>query len=257
MDLAILVFDLAFSVSILSGMLGLGGGILLAPALLYLPGILGMDSIGMAEVTGLTIVQSLAATVSAAQRHHQRGFIDRELVMWMGGVLFIAAVAGSLCSIWISGETLKLVFAGLATLAASLMVLPRTPEDDAVSQIVHFNKPLAITIAGAVGLLGGMVGQGGSFILIPLMLHGLKLPTRVVIGTSLVLVFLSSSAGLAGKLATDQVPLMLAVFVVFGAVPGAQLGSVLGLQTPPQRLRVGLAIVIALGALGIGIDALT
>jgi len=253
----LLAFVLGFAVSVLSGMLGIGGGILLAPALLYLPVLLGMEGIGMAEVTGLTIVQSLTASTTAGYRHQREGFVDRQLVIWMGGALALTAVAGSILSSVLPGEALKLVFAGLAAAAAGLMLLPRAKEDDVVPEKIAFDRPKAVGIASGVGLLGGLVGQGGSFILIPLMLHVLKLPTRVVIGTSLILVLLSSLAGFVGKFATGQVPVVLAVCLVLGAVPGALIGSSVGLKTRPDRLRLLLAGVVALGASGIGIDALS
>lgn len=119
-----------------------------------------------------------------------------------------------------------------------------------------FSVPRAVLIALVIGLLGGMVGQGGSFILIPLMLCLLSLPTRVVIGSNLALVFFSSLAGFAGKLATGQIPLVPAWLVAAGAIPGAQWGGALSHRTPPGWLRFALAVVIALAALWIGADAL-
>jgi hypothetical protein len=149
------------------------------------------------------------------------------------------------------------VFAGLAVIAALMMWLPKSDESVVGDpNACRFNIPLAVSIALAVGFLGGLVGQGGSFILIPLMLHVLRLPTRVVIGSNLALVFLASLAGFAGKAATGQVPLLPAALLALAAVPGAQVGSVLSHHTSPRWLRTTLAFVIGLAAAGMIVDVL-
>ncbi len=253
--LASLVLLLGFAISLLSGFLGIGGGIVMAPALLYLPPLLGLGELDMRQVTGLTITQGLFACLSAATRHDRQRLVHRRLVGWMGGSIGLSALAGSLLSGWISSEVLMALFAGLALVAAALMVIPMS---DRVGiereQPREFHLPLALLISSVVGLLGGMVGQGGSFLLIPLMLHVLKLPTRLVIGSNLGIVFLSSLAGFSGKLATGQVPLLLAAVLVAGALPGAQLGSVLSQRSSPTFLRIALAVVIGLAALRIAAD---
>lgn len=252
-----LIFGLGFTISVLSGFVGIGGGIIMAPALLYLPPLVGVGRLGMREVAGLTITQGLFACLSGALGHHKHHHVHRRLVFWMGGSIVVAALAGAVISRWIANEAMMAIFAGLAILAAVLMCLPKEDRDEGGRADAHaFHLPLAVIIAITVGLLGGIVGQGGSFILIPLMLHILKLPTRVVIGSNLALVFLSSLAGFGGKLATGQVPPVPAVLIVIGALPGAQVGSVLSQRTKPRWLRTVLAVVIGLAALRIAADVL-
>jgi uncharacterized membrane protein YfcA len=223
MELAALTLVLGFAVSILSGLLGIGGGIVMAPAML---------------------------------RHRQGRQVDGRLVFWMGGTMVVSALAGSVASRWIADTTVMAVFAGMAAVAALLMMIPRSDEGEGVlARDCSFDVPAAVAIALAVGFLGGMVGQGGSFLLIPLMLHVQRLPTRVAIGSNVGIVLVASMAGFAGKLGTGQVPLLPAATLVIGAVAGAYLGSVLSLRTHPAWLRRGLAVVVALMAVGIGGDA--
>jgi len=89
------------------------------------------------------------------------------------------------------------------------------------------------------------------------MLFILRLPTRVVIGSNLALVFLASLAAFAGKLATGQIPLLPAVLLVIVALPGARVGSQLSRRTRPDRLRRVLALVVAMAALKIGTDVVS
>ena len=84
---------LGFAVSVLSGLLGIGGGIVMAPALLYAPPLFGLPALSMSAVTGLTITQGLFASGSAVTRHHRSRAIDRRLVGWMGGTLVVFALA--------------------------------------------------------------------------------------------------------------------------------------------------------------------
>ncbi len=254
--LILLILFLGFTISFLSGLIGIGGGIAMAPALLYLPSLLGVGALDMRQVAGLTITQGLFACLSGAFRHYKYHCVSRPLVVWMGPAIVLAALAGATLSRGVTNEALMMIFAVLAACAAILMLLPRREGDGTPDPgRVKFSRPAALLIALTIGSLGGMVGQGGSFILIPLMLHVLRLPTRIVIGSNLALVFLSSLAGFAGKLATGQIPGVLAVFLILGALPGAQIGSVLSHRTSPKLLRAALALVVVAAAVTMAFDA--
>ncbi len=253
--LALVVLALGLAGGIASGLLGIGGGILVAPALLYLPPLLGAGSFDMKQVTGLTITQGLLACLSGTLRHRRYDCVSRRLVHAMGPAIVLGALLGALASGPVEGRALKLLFAGLAAGAAALMALPKAEREERGDDPA-FRVPLAVCLALCVGFLGGMVGQGGSFLLVPLMLHVLKVPTRVAIGSNLALALLSSAAGLLGKLATAQVPLLAASMLALGTAPGAQLGSVLSHRTPARGLRAGLGVVVGLSAVMLLADAL-
>ena len=77
--------------------------------------------------------------------------------------------------------------------------------DDMTEEKVSFHRPTAVFLGLSVGFLLGLVGQGGAFIIIPLLLYVLKIPLRVALGSTLAIGLFSSSAGLIGKTATGQV----------------------------------------------------
>jgi uncharacterized membrane protein YfcA len=252
MDLGLLVLALGLLGGLASGILGVGGGIIMAPALLYVPVLVGAGAFDVREVTGLTIAQGLLACLSGAIGHGRHGSVSRRLVTAMGPAVFLGALAGSLASRHVDDQALALLLAALAAAAGALMWLPKADAADAAP----LNVPLAVAVALGVGLLGGMVGQGGSFLLVPLMIYVLRVPTRVAIGSNLALVLLSSAAGLAGKLATAQVPLVPAGMLALGTVPGAQAGSALSHRIPARGLRAVLGVVVGLSALALAIGAL-
>lgn len=254
----IVIFSLGLGVSFFSGFLGIGGGIIMAPALLYLLPATGAVALNMKIITGLTVTQGLFASLSGALKHGSYNFVSRTLVLYMGVTIMVSAFVGALLSRWVSNNILGGVFATLALLAALLMFIPQPQRDVEVSpQKVRFNRAAAVAIAVIIGFLGGLVGQGGSFILIPLMLFVLKIPTRIALGSNLAIVFISAMAGFVGKIATGQVPIILAVALVLGALPGAQIGGYLSKRTRPVTLRTILAGVIALAAARIWYDIFT
>lgn len=238
-------------VSFLSGLLGIGGGIILAPLLLYVPPAFGSSPLDMRAVAGLTMIQGLAAASIGALRHHVYGFVSWRLVAVMGTSIGSASLVGAVASQAIAPTVLQAIFAMLALLSAVLLLAPRRGNDDAPASVdrVQFNAPLAAILAAFVGLLGGLVGQGGAFLLVPLMLTVLRLQTRIVLGSSLGIVLCSALAGAAGKLATGQVSLPLAVALVSGAMIGAPAGAFMSRRAQPKQLRVFLAAIVAATAI--------
>ena len=107
-------------------------------------------------------------------------------------------------------------------------------------------------IAGSVGLLGGLVGQGGSFVLIPLMTAYMRVPTRIAIGSNLAVVLLSSLAACLGKAISGQINWNIACLLIGAVIPAARMGAMFSYDVPVQRLRYILGILIVLAAVRIG-----
>lgn len=251
--LALAVSLLGLFGGFISGLLGIGGGIIMAPLLLYVPGLLGLSPLGMHAVAGLTITQGLAGCLSGVFVHHRHRFVNRSLVIVMGIPIAVAAWLGGLLSEDVAETLLLGLFGILALIAAVMMFVPRKETQecpDATKR--HFNRLLAVCIAATVGFLGGLVGQGGSFILIPLMLYALRIPTRIAVGSNLGIVLFSSLAGFLGKWMTGQIPLGLALALVVGVLPGAQLGGLLSKHLSTRWLRTMLAALITAAVVKIG-----
>ncbi len=249
-----IVVGIGLSGGILAGFLGIGGGIVTAPLLLYVPAVLGLPPLSMHVVSGLTITQALFAGLFGAVIHGRRGAVDRNLAGLMSAVIFAASLAGAAASKAFSHQFLLAVFAGLAFVAAVLLFVPA--RSDVVRRHCSgaFPKTGAAGVAAAVGVLGGMVGQGGSFLLIPAMTGLLGVPLRVAMGSNLVIVFFASLAGAIGKAATGQLPYGLALALVAGVAPGAWLGSRWSHRVPVRCLRFALGTLILAACARIGWD---
>ena len=124
MEMLFLIAALGAATGFLSGLLGIGGGILMAPLLLYLPPLFGFEPLTMRVVAGLTIVQGLVACVSGALTHWKFQFVSDRLVLYMGSSIFIAALFGGMAARFVPNEVLLAVLGSLALVAAVLMLLP-------------------------------------------------------------------------------------------------------------------------------------
>ncbi len=258
MELYILIGALGIVSGFLSGLLGIGGGIVMAPLLLYIPPLLGLEALSMKVVAGLTIVQGLVACVSGGLTHKKFHFLSLKLTLWMGITIFITALAGGYLSGYVSNSILLSVFALLAFTAAFLIFIPTHKDGEApdINELT-FSRARAVAAAGAVGILGGLVGQGGSFILIPLMTSFLHIPTRIAIGSNLAIVFLSSFAAFLGKAATGQIVWSLALPIVVTVIPAGHLGALMSQRVPVRKLRLILAFCIAIAGARVFLSVLS
>jgi hypothetical protein len=250
--LAITLFTLGLLGGFLSGLIGIGGGIIMVPLLLYVPPALQVGVLTMKTVAGITSVQSFFGAISGAVGHKRHGRISVPLALYMGGSMSVAALAGSVASQYLSSEWILLVFAVMAVIAAVMMFIPQNhAEADTHAHALVFSKPLAVVIGATIGTLSGVIGQGGAFLFIPAMLFLLKIPTRIAIGTALAIGIASSTAVLIGRMGTNQIPYLMSAVLVAGVIIGAQAGSALSQRTPRRLLRGILSVLIAGSALKI------
>lgn len=242
-------------VGFFSGLLGIGGGILMFPLLLYVPPMLGLDLISVKHITGLTMIQGFFASLSAMFFYNKHSLVNKSLVLTLGLSLFLSSLTGSFISKVVPDKPLLFIFGALAFTASVMMLIPRNYGDDELTEDrVVFNRKAAIGIGITIGFLIGMVGQGGAFIIIPLLLYVLKIPLRVALGSTLAIGLFSSSAGLVGKIATGQVPFHMAAALLLGAVPSARFGGFVGKKTKTQYLKWLLALIIIATAVKIWAD---
>jgi hypothetical protein len=217
----------------------------MVPLLLHVPSSLGLTAPDMRQVAGMTMVQVFAAALLGYVAHRRRLASSPRLVAWMGSGMMLGAAAGGVASKAASLVVLEGSFALMATVAAPLLFVD-PPADEAGERPARaFSPALAFASALAVGVLSGLVGVGGAFLLLPLMIYGFGVPTRVAVGTSLGIITLAGLAGVLAKLETGQVPLGWAAALCAGALPGVWVGARVSQRLPARRLRLALAVLVA------------
>lgn len=250
MDLtqAAVIAAISAVVSFAASMLGLGGAVLLIPAYLYLPQAFGADPLPVPLVTGMTSIQVLTTSLLSVALHHRKGVVERRIVLAMGIPIVISSFLGALGSARVEPHAIVIVFSLMAILGAALLVA-RREEPEHYSARTDFRPLPAGLIAFGVGAFGGIVGAPGAFLLSPLMMTVLRIPTRITIGSTLGIVLMAALSTSAGKLLAGHVRWDLAAAAVAGAIPGAVAGASLSHRLRVGTLRAILAVLIA----GVGI----
>lgn len=271
----IMLLGMGGMVGFLSGMFGVGGGFLMTPLLIF-------AGIPPAVAVATEANQILAASVSGGLAHWQRRAIDLK----MGTVLFIGGLAGSFFGVQLFAKlraigqvdlmisicyVLFLGIIGFLMLIESLRAvraaylgrpipakrpgqhswlhgLPLKMRFKASNLYISIIPPVCIGFI--VGVLAAIMGVGGGFIMVPAMIYLLRMPTNVVVGTSLFqIIFVTAAASILHAIENQTVDIVLGVILMIGGVIGAQIGARMGQRLRGEQLRALLSILV----LGVGL----
>ena len=232
----------AVAIGLVLGLLGSGGSILTVPVLVYLAG--HTDKVAIAE--SLAIVGAIAA-VGALPYARQR-LVDWHSVLYFGVPGILGTYGGAALSEFVPGPVQLALFAVVMILAAVLMFRGRkeVPEGEERAR-----QPLwLIAVEGLlVGVLTGLVGVGGGFLIVPalVLLGGLSM--RLAVGTSLLIIAAKSAAGFMkytdvlaeAGLSVDWT--LIGIFAAIG-IAGSFVGNALGQRVPQAKLKKGFAVFL-------------
>lgn len=252
----ITIFLIGFIGSYISGMLGIGGSIIKYPMLLYIPPLFGLAAFTAHEVSGISAIQVFFATIGGVWAYRKGGYLNKTLIAYMGTAILVGSFIGGYGSKLLSEESINVVYGILALIAAVMMFVPKKGIDDIPFDQVKFNRWLAAFLAFIVGLGAGIVGAAGAFLLVPIMLVVLKIPTRMTIASSLAITFISSIGATVGKITTGQIDYFPAAIMVVASLLAAPLGAMAGKKVNTKILQVILAVLIAATAIKIWSDIL-
>ena len=275
-----LLIGLGGLVGILSGLFGVGGGFLMTPLLFFI-------GIPPAIAVATEANQIVASSFSGALAHLRRKTVDLK----MGWILVSGGLIGSGIGVQIFkvlrdlGQvellvTLCYVFflgiIGSLMLWESIRALIRSNNNFRPIKIKRHNwvhrLPLKIRfrtsnlyiscippfiIGALVGFLAAIMGVGGGFILVPVMIYIIGMPTKVVIGTSLFqIIFVTGFTTLLHSTQNYSVDALLALILLIGGVVGAQIGTRLGVYLKAEQLRILLAILVLAVCIKLGLELL-
>ncbi|MER3126801.1 sulfite exporter TauE/SafE family protein [Bacillus pumilus] len=258
MDFAFLItlFIIGCIGSFLSGMVGIGGSVINYPMLLYIPPLVGVMALSAHEVSGIGAIQVLFSTLGGVLAYRKSGFLHRSLILYMGISILAGSLLGSYVSHFMPENGMNLIYGLLAIVAVILMLIPKKGQRAEAEGEVTFHKGLASGIAFVIGSISGVLGAGGAFILVPVMLSVLKIPVRMTIASSLAITFLSAIGASTGKILTGQVMLLPAVVLMLASLAAAPIGAKVGQKINAVYLQWTLAVMITATAVKIWLDLL-
>jgi uncharacterized membrane protein YfcA len=275
----VVLLAMGAAVGFLSGMFGVGGGFLITPLLIFynIPP-------AIAVATGAN--QVIASSFSGALAHLKKGTLDFKL----GTVLLIGGIVGSTLGIYVfsllrSLGQLDLIIsltyvAFLGTVGGMMLVesvnairrsrggavpvkrpghhnwIHRLPLKMRFRASKLFVSVIPVLGLGAgIGLLSSIMGVGGGFIMVPALIYLLKVPTNVVVGTSLFqIIFVAAYTTIVHAATNLTVDMVLAFVLMLGGVAGAQYGAKAGQRLKGEQLRALLALLVLAVAIRLAFD---
>ncbi|MDA8079180.1 MAG: sulfite exporter TauE/SafE family protein [Nitrospiraceae bacterium] len=261
---------LGLAVGLLSGLFGVGGGFLMTPLLIMF----GIPSTVAAATDSNQIV---AASTSGTYAHWKVGNVDFKMGLYLllGG--FIGGLAGVqgikvLQAMGNADFVIKMTYVlmlgivGAYMFVESLMSMRKkkeeSPKQEKESKIgaflkslpmqTHFEKSgvthsllLPVIFGGFVGILAAVMGVGGGFLMVPVMVYILRMPMHVVVGTSLFqILFNCIEVTFLQAYTNHNVDFILAVLLLVGSTVGAQVGAVFGRKLKGEQLKIILAVIV-------------
>lgn len=228
---------LGFGIGLSLGLLGGGGSILTVPALVYLVG----QAPQAAVTTSLAIVG--ANSLLGAAFHHRQGNLNWKVALLFGGAGMVAAYLAAGLSKLFSPAALLVAFAGLMVVIAGLMIFQRRPEAETQARPAK-SWPVILVGGAGVGLLTGVLGVGGGFLIVPVLVMLVGLPMYQAVGTSLLIIAANSAAGLLGHLHSGLLDAGLTLVFVAAGLGGTFLGARLASRLPAGRLKLAFAVFV-------------
>ena len=273
------IFILSLVVGILSGLFGVGGGFLMTPFLIFL-------GIPPSYAVANEANNILGTSVSGSTTHWYKGTLDYK----MGFMIVIGGAIGTSLGIYTFSyfkgigkidTVISLAYMYILAIIGTLMLVESLREIDQAKRNVLLKKkahvhywihglPLRmrfpksklyesiftpIIIGLIVGFIAAIMGIGGAFILVPAMIYIIKMPTKLVPGTSLfVTIFVSVIVTFLHSFNYGSIDLLLVLMLVIGSIIGVQIGQKLGERIDSSGLRALLAILLLVVGIAIAYD---
>lgn len=268
----LMTIAVGFMVGILTGIFGVGGGWLITP-LLMMMGISPTISVA----TGAN--QMVASATSGAYAHYRLGNVDFKMGWSLLGGSFFGGFIGAeilkiLNRIGNAGFVIKITYVlllgivGVYMLTETLSKMKRKVAHRELRETrlqrflknlplqTYFEKSgvthsllVPISLGIVVGILAGIMGVGGGFLMIPVMIYMLRMPVHVTIGTSLfIILFTSMEVTFLQAYTNHAVDFILAVLLLLGSTVGTQVGVFFGKRLKGEHLKLYLAMILLIVA---------
>lgn len=244
----------------LSGLLGVGGGVIFVPALFFAMKSYGVDmNVGMHMAVATSLALILVTGATSAFFHHKKGSVDVSLIKAWSPAIALGVAAGTYLAAAVSGAALKQLFSILLLLVCLYMIVSKEPGEN--SRPHKLSMTVQRGVAALIGGLAALLGVGGAVLTIPFMAY-LGVPMRKAVGTGGALAFVIAFPGIFGyiiaglKHAEGLPPYSLGyvnLFVLAMIAPMAMLLSPAGVhvshnlpRSALRRIFAGVVILVSL-----------
>lgn len=226
---------LAALIGLSLGLLGGGGSILTVPVLVYVLGFAAKPAIAMSlPVVGVT-------SLISAVMHWRLGNVRVPTALTFGLLAMVGAFAGAKLAVILSGAVqLSLLAVVMLAAAGSMLRGTRAEAETGAPPRLALLVPIAL----AVGVLTGLVGIGGGFLVVPALVLLARVPMRQAVGTSLLVIAMNSASGFAGYLGTVDLDWAFLAGFTAAAVAGALVGTAFVARVPQAALKRGFALLL-------------
>ena len=227
----ILTFTLAIIMGLSLGLLGGGGSILTVPILVY-----GMNFPPKVSIALSLAIVAVTSLFGVWGQYKKKNVILSVFVLFAPTAM-LGTFAGAKISQFMSGNTQLILFAVIMFIASFFMLKPRQ-ENQRTEKSKNRKKYFYIAAEGLfVGIVTGLVGVGGGFLIVPALVLLSNLTMHQAIGTSLLIISVKSFAGFIGYIGLIEVPWeFLAKFIAFSSI-GVVIGSYLSNMIPQDKLK--------------------
>ena len=248
---------------VVGALVGLGGGVILVPATLFIGISLGMiDGITPQTVVGLSVVMMIFIGLASTLTYMKAKTIDYR----SGFVFFVGSVPGTLLGAFVNRgldlPSFNLYFGILLIILSTLLLVRKYLKPvkwfvdhgkkrsftDATGETFVFGYPLwfALVLTFGVGFASGLFGIGGGSIIVPAMILLFLFPPHVAVGTSMFMVMLSAIVNSITHISLGNVPWLYTIPVIPAAYIGAKIGAMLNQKMKSETLVFALRIILLL-----------
>jgi hypothetical protein len=247
-----LILALVFlAISTLFSMLGMGGGILYVPILLF-------AGFGMATAPPISLILIAATSLAALSHFSKNKKVDWKLALMIDPPTDLMAFVGGYFSTLIAEPVLRTILIVILMLAGTLMLknrqktlLPRIGNEhwwlwhrEFHGERYTVNLPLVLTATALIGLLAGMLGITGGIIKLPIMVLLCGVPMDIAVATSTVMVAVTALSGIAGHAVQGQVDWRTGLILAVAAVIGGLIGSRISVSINKTRLKKWFGVAV-------------
>ncbi|MCT4783874.1 MULTISPECIES: sulfite exporter TauE/SafE family protein [Exiguobacterium] len=245
---SLLFIPLGAVVGTLSGFFGIGGGVIIVPVLLF-------SGYSAAEAVATSLLFVVGTSLAGAKRHTSLGNVSWSSGLMIGLTGAITAQLSSRFVLAFSGTSdwvLNVLYLAILSYFAVTLLKKTSKRNPKQNTTVA-----AIAIGAIAGLLSALLGIGGGFIIVPLLVSWLGYSTHRAVGTSLAAVLFIAFGGLLGYLPSLTLDLIVPAALIFGAFIGAPLGATMTSRYRDKEISRRLAYLYVTVILSITLDLMT